>query len=97
MRKIRLEYFQNICASCGTEFRTLQLPQDVYGPVLVTTKMGDAAFVFPDESEVWGQLEKFVNRALSRTSLSGAEKADVFDRALALTLDPSPNGERYYV
>jgi hypothetical protein len=91
MREVRLQVFQNRCAVCALEFETLEQTED-YGVVLYRNRAGVMQFLDSATDSVWREVSNLVDVVTSDRAVRQSERARLFHRALARTLDSPPGG-----
>lgn len=95
MRSLTLQKYRNVCAKCMTTYFSLHFPEDTFGPILFGTISGELRFLFPEEDETWIEISDYFQHVVTKLDEPDHERR--FDKALELTVDESPQGERFYI
>jgi hypothetical protein len=90
MRELKLQLFWNECAECGLRFDTLVLSGD-YGAFLYDNGKGVLQYLDPYDDAVWGEAKALMEQELG-SRIDDTDRAAVFHRLLAETIDPPEGG-----
>jgi hypothetical protein len=89
---VRLQRWRNVCTACGREYVSLEFGGDGYETVLARSDDGETAFVFPDDSRVWSEVDGIAKPLFDQLQVPARAQARAFQVAFGRTLDLSTQG-----